>query len=232
VGGSLLSILPGPAAAPAPRRGGPGGPPPQALRSTVATATSLFAVQQLCAVPAAVALVLASLVFAAVAPAEFQAPDIGGGLWFRLGSAMAPYLALLIATVLLGQLVGGTASRHVARHQLGIGPALVAALRDAVRLPGLAGVALVSVAAYVGYLALALLLLRVLWAPIAPSFAAGQVAHPATPLLLVGFMAIWLCLVLGAGALHAWSSAWWSAELAAGDRPARREEASSSAHLT
>ena len=33
-----------------------------------------------------------------------------------------------------------------------------------------------------------------------------------TLLLLVGFVAIWLCLLLGAGALHAWASAWWSLE--------------------
>ena len=33
-------------------------------------------------------------------------------------------------------------------------------------------------------------------------------------LLLVGFVAIWLCLVLAGGALHAWSAATWSRLLA------------------
>jgi len=33
------------------------------------------------------------------------------------------------------------------------------------------------------------------------------------PLLLVGFVAIWLCLVAAGGALHGWAATWWSLEL-------------------
>jgi hypothetical protein len=34
-------------------------------------------------------------------------------------------------------------------------------------------------------------------------------------LLLVGFVAIWLCLILGGGALHAWGSVSWTRILGA-----------------
>jgi len=37
-------------------------------------------------------------------------------------------------------------------------------------------------------------------------FEGGPTIDPATVLLLVGFVAIWLCLVLGGGAVHAWGS--------------------------
>jgi hypothetical protein len=52
-----------------------------------------------------------------------------------------------------------------------------------------------------------------LWVPIARSLSAAQLGTPATPLLLVGFVAIWLCLLLASGALHAWTSGWWLTEL-------------------
>ena len=69
-------------------------------------------------------------------------------------------------------------------------------------------------AAQLAYLALRALLLRVLWAPIGAQLAVGGEIDVATGLLLVGFVAIWLCLVLAGGALQAWSAATWSRLLA------------------
>jgi hypothetical protein len=63
--------------------------------------------------------------------------------------------------------------------------------------------------ARVAYLAVAAIGLRVLWAPIGLRLEAGGM-DPAVGLLLVGFVAIWLCLVLGGGALHAWGSTSWT----------------------
>jgi len=57
----------------------------------------------------------------------------------------------------------------------------------------------------------------------APSLAAGQLVSTQALLLLVGFVAIWLTLVLALGALRAWVSAWWSLELAPADEGARPE---------
>jgi hypothetical protein len=71
--------------------------------------------------------------------------------------------------------------------------------------------------AFVGqlaYLAFAALLLTVLWRPIAAQLGAVGEIDVATGLLLVGFVAIWLCLVLAGGALQAWSAATWSRLLA------------------
>ena len=62
--------------------------------------------------------------------------------------------------------------------------------------------------------AVALGLLQLLWAPIAVDLAGGQLVSPRELLLLVGFVAVWLALVLVFGVLHAWISAWWSLELA------------------
>jgi hypothetical protein len=61
----------------------------------------------------------------------------------------------------------------------------------------------------IAYVLLAAVLLRVLWAPIGERLS-GAGIDAAVGLLLVGFVAIWLCLVLGGGALHAWGSASWS----------------------
>jgi hypothetical protein len=54
-------------------------------------------------------------------------------------------------------------------------------------------------------------LVGVLWAPIGLGLGNGEPIDATVALLLVGFVAIWLCLVLAGGALHAWGSAtWWT----------------------
>ena len=63
-----------------------------------------------------------------------------------------------------------------------------------------------------------LALLRVLWAPIGTAIADGRLLSPAALLLLLGFVTIWLALLLVAGALHVAVSAWWAMELARGHR--------------
>jgi hypothetical protein len=100
----------------------------------------------------------------------------------------------------------------------------VSAVREAPSALAGAGRAAVLLAATlllarVAYLALAAVLLRVLWAPVGVRLE-GEGIGLAAMLLLVGFVAIWLCLVLGGGALHAWGSAAWTRVLlgAAGGR--------------
>jgi hypothetical protein len=83
-----------------------------------------------------------------------------------------------------------------------------------------AGTLLTTTAALGAQLGLSTLLLVVLWKPIRLALDAGELATPSTILLLVGFTAIWLCLLLAGGALNAWASAWWSFGL---DRPAAKE---------
>ena len=57
-------------------------------------------------------------------------------------------------------------------------------------------------------------LLSVLWMPIGDALATGRLATPETLLLLLGFVAIWLGLLLAAGAVHVAVSAWWAIEQA------------------
>jgi hypothetical protein len=86
-------------------------------------------------------------------------------------------------------------------------------LRD-LRVAGVAALAqaVAVMVARVVYLAVAAVLLRVLWAPIGERVELAGI-DPAAALLLVGFVAIWLCLVLGGGALHAWGSVSWTGVL-------------------
>ena len=165
--------------------------------------------------PAAVVTMVLAIAVVAVAPGEFQSPDIGGPVLVRVAGAVAPLLLLLAAAVLVGQVVGSAAQRRATGpHAEHLGPALVHAAGDLrARAPRLFGVAAVTMVALAVLLALSTLLLRVLWAPIEASLGAGGLSDPQTVLLLVGFVAIWLCLVLAAGVVFAWASAWWSIEM-------------------
>ena len=178
----------------------------------------IFTVLLVAALPAAIAVAIVVAATAAIAPGEFGAPDLGGPLLARILGSLAPFVLLLAATILLGQAVGAAAIRRA----VGTGPQRIAeALRDGVRdvlrrPTRRLGLALTGTLAELLAVGLAFALLRVLWKSVAEDLAAGWLLSPATLSLLVGFVAVWLALLLIAGALHAWVSAWWSAELAPG----------------
>lgn len=154
---------------------------------------------------------------AAVAPAEFGAPDLGVPLALRIALRLAPLLAALAILAWLGQAFGAVAIRRaVGPNAVPVGDALRAAVRDLARNPArLLALALTSFLADLLAVGLAVALLRVLWAPIGADLAGGQLVSPAALLLLVGFVAIWLAVTLAFGALHVWVSTWWSLELGA-----------------
>lgn len=196
-------------------------------RSAVAALPGMVAVLMAASLPAAAAAGLLALRVVSVAPAVFQSPDVGGGPILRTLVAVAPFGALLGAALFVSQLIGAPALRRLATPATARPPTALDALRgsvgDLARRPvQLAATAALTLLAHVAYLAFVFLLLSVLWRPIAAELSAGLTFDPVVPALLVGFVAIWICLVLGAGALHAWASAWWSFELAAG-RPPERE---------
>jgi hypothetical protein len=125
---------------------------------------------------------------------------------------LAPWLAGVVLAAAAGATLHAAGARGVAA-----GRSVAAALREAPGRLARAGVAaaIQSVAMLVtrvGYLVVAATMLRVLWAPIEERLALDGI-DAAAALLLVGFVAIWLCLVLGGGALHAWGSATWSGVL-------------------
>lgn len=184
------------------------------LRPLPDDALRLWGVQLLAALPAAAAAVSVLIGLAAVAPAEYQSPDIGGTLAVRIVRDLLPFLALFAVAVIVGQTFGAAATHRAVGSGEAVAASLWGALRDLVGAPlRLLVTALVTLLAYGVGLLLAAGLLRVVWSPIRLQLANGQVGGPQTLLLLVGFVAIWLCLLIGAGALHAWASVWWALEL-------------------
>jgi hypothetical protein len=185
--------------------------PPLASSALVGLTITLIA-----ALPAALATAALLLGLVALAPAEFTSPDLGIPLAVRLARDLLPFVVALVLAVLLGQAIGGVALRRAlgSEGRL-VGAALADAGRDLAHHPwsriGVAGVGLLADAVAV---ALTYALLRVLWAPIGAQLAVGRLTSPDTLLLLVGFVAIWLALLLAAGALHVTISAWWALELA------------------
>ncbi|MDP9468096.1 MAG: hypothetical protein M3P32_05070, partial [Chloroflexota bacterium] len=177
-----------------------------------------FSVLLIAALPAvAISTALVSGI-AAVAPAEFGAPDIEGPLLLRILGHLVPLLSALVVVVLVGQAFGAAALRRaVGTHAIPVSAALRGGLRDLVAQPlARLGLSAVSILTDLLALAVATALLSVLWAPIKVQLAAGLLVSPQALLLLVGFVAVWLALVLAFGALHAWVSAWWTLELAHG----------------
>ena len=198
------------------------GTPGRSMTQELEMALSVMLVAVLPAVAAGAALISA---LAAVAPAEFGAPDLGVPLVLRIALRVAPLLATLVLFAWLGQALGAVAIRRViGPGSLPVGRALTTALQDVVRHPlRRLGLALSSFLADLLAVALAVALLRVVWAPIGVELAAGQLLTPAALLLLVGFVAIWLAVLLGFGALHVWVSTWWSLEIGTHGEVARPE---------
>lgn len=177
----------------------------------------VFSVMLVAVLPAiAVAAALVSGV-AAVAPAEFGAPDAGTPLALRIALRLLPLLVGLAVFVVAGQAYGAVAIRKAAGPDApSVSASLRAAMRDLIAHPARRiGLALVSLASDIAAVVLAVALLRVLWEPIGADLAGGQLISPQALLLLVGFVAVWLAIVLGFGALHVLISAWWSLELGA-----------------
>ena len=178
-------------------------------RATIAAARRLFVTALIGAVPTVVLLVLLGAVGASIAPGAFNAPE-GGGAVLRMLQQLAPLLAVLTVAIVLGAALAAVIGRGSA--SLRGAPQLLLRLGRA----GWAQVA-IGIGIQVIFLVLSALLLRVLWAPIGSELERGRIVV-ATGLLLVGFVAIWLCLVLAGGALHAWSATTWSRLLATGSR--------------
>jgi hypothetical protein len=179
-----------------------------------------FTITILATLPAAAATAALLLGVIAVAPDEFQSPDIGTPVLLRLAAPLLPYLILVVLASLVGQAFGGMAIRR--SHALPgapVAPALASSARSLVRRPWLGlGVATGGMLVDAATLLFSFALLRVLWAPIAAALGDGRLASPSTLLLLLGFVTIWLALLLIAGALHVAVSAWWAMELARGNR--------------
>jgi hypothetical protein len=178
-------------------------------RARFADAGRIAALAMTCAVPALVALAVLAFAAAAIGPAEFNSPQDGGGPLVRMAVRLAPIGAVTLVASVVGAALHAASARRAVD-----GRPILGALRDApatiVRAGGAVWMqALALLVARLVLLALAAILLRVLWAPIDLRLARDGI-DLAVGLLLVGFVAIWLCLVLAGGALHAWGSVSWT----------------------
>ena len=185
-------------------------------RASPADVVRFTAIGLVCAVPTMLAVVATVAAFAAVARGEFNAPEPGIGPLARTALRLAPLFAAIVVAAAAGAAVHAAAVRRAVA-----GGGVMTALREAP--PALAGagrsallLAATLLLARIAYLAVATILVRVLWAPIAVRLESEGIGLAAM-LLLVGFVAIWLCLVLGGGALHAWGSASWTRVIGAPD---------------
>jgi hypothetical protein len=198
-------------------------------RAAPRPAARAFVLGLLTATPALVAVLIAAIAAFAVAPAEFNAPENGAGPLIRTLLRIGPFVALAIALAVAGSAI------HAAAVRLAIeGRSVAGALRDAPPMLARAGAAAVVQAVALLVLrglsiAVVAILLRVLWAPIGARLASGGI-DVAVLLLLVGFVAIWLCLVLAGGALHAWGSVAWTRVLGAPAHETRRHRGGMETH--
>jgi hypothetical protein len=181
--------------------------------ASVADVRRMLAVNLVAALPAALSTLVVLIALVSVAPREFNAPDPAGGPVLQTVLRLGPYLGLLVLTAAVGAAMSAVAGRLAIGDRYGITGALRSAPGVALRAE-VAAHALIAFLAQVVFLAFGALLLSVLWAPIGAQLGAASGIDVATGLLLVGFVAIWLCLVLAGGALHAWSVATWSRLLA------------------
>jgi len=173
----------------------------------------VWGAQLVAAIPALVAVAALGAGLAAVGPGEYQSPDIGGPILLRLAGDLWPMELALLVAILIWQVYGAAAVRRADESGSGFMRALREAARDVRRRPlRLAGVAVGTALLDAAWLIGSWILLGRLWSPIG-ALLAGRLTDLGTALLLVAFIAIWLCVVAIGGALHAWSSAWWSLEL-------------------
>ena len=174
-------------------------------QASIRDAGNLLVIALLGAVPVALCVLTMAIAIVAIGPAEFNRPGEESPL-LRVVIRVAPLIVFGAVVAIAASTLSGLAGR-AAMH----GGSVMTGLAGAPALVGRAGRAglwhlAASVIVGLGYLLLSGLLLLVLWAPIRSALESGAPLDLASGLLLVGFVAIWLCLVLAGGALHAWAS--------------------------
>ena len=174
-----------------------------------------WGVQAVALVPLLLALVLVGYPVAAAAAAEWQAPDTAGvGFVGRLLVAVAPALVVVLLAALAAHAIGAAGMHRVVEGRASLRVAIRGAATDLRRrAPGVMAITLGGTLARVVLLANSFALLETMWRPIEGELAAGLlIALPTLPLLL-GFVFVWLCLVIASGALRTALTIWWGAEL-------------------
>lgn len=171
------------------------------------------AIAAVAAIPAVAALLAGAAAFLIVALDEFTSPGASDPL-VRSLLRIGPFVAVFLVAWVLGGLVHAGALRALVATDAGVATSLAEGTRRVWRAGSVAAAgAAATWLARIAYLGLVALLLRVLWAALAERLGTGTGIDAALLPLLVGFIAIWLCLVIGGGALHALAALTWSSLL-------------------
>ena len=178
-----------------------------AQRETPPSVPRAMAVLTVAALPALAAAVILGWLAAPAAVDAVLGSDPATPVSVRLLEATWPYLLALATVVVIVQAVGAAGLRRPGWRGLaaarGLGRRLIPQ-------------AAVTLVAFLGAQALTGGMLGVLWRPLDDRLADGGLAQPMTVILLLGFVWIWLVLVIICGVVQAWTSAWWQEELGAG----------------
>ncbi len=138
--------------------------------------------------------------------AAYLQPDADTPYFVRVLETAWPAVLILLVVIVVVQAFGAAALRRPGRQGLEFawrhGARLIpqAAVTTGVFLAGQVTTALVLVA---------------LWIPLGDRLADGHLSELSTAVLLLGFIWIWLVLVMLAGVVQAWISAWWTSALGA-----------------
>jgi hypothetical protein len=179
------------------------------------TTLSAFAIVLLASLPVLAVMLMVAYGVIAVAPAEYLSSDIGTPVLLRIAARVVPQLVAAAIVLVVVQALAAVALRQVvmvpARTATG---AIGVALREVRRRPlATIGLSLAATLADAVVVVVEVAALRVLWRPIAIGLGDGLLTRPGTIPLLLGFVAIWLGLLLASGALHVAVSAWWALQL-------------------
>jgi len=150
---------------------------------------------------------LAALLIWVAAPLFEEAyvqPDPGTPYLVRLFEVAWPALVVLFLAIVIVQAFGAAALRRPGREGIAF------AWRHG---PRLVPQAAATTSVFLGGQAATVVVLTALWVPLSGRLAAGHLSELSTVILLLGFVWIWLVLVILAGVVQAWISAWWTSEL-------------------
>jgi hypothetical protein len=194
---------------------------PRGRRPSSARATlDAFAIVLLGSVPVVAALGLVLVAAINVAPAEYLSSELSTPILLRIALRLVPQLLVVLLVLIAMQALAGVALRTSYANPTRPATVAFADAFRAIRARPLVplGVATVGLLMDALLVALNVAILGVLWPPIGTGLGDGLPSHPETILLLLGFVAIWLGLLLAAGALHTAVSAWWAMEVRTGAR--------------
>jgi hypothetical protein len=153
-------------------------------------------------------LILASVLLWVSAPAFLDAfgdPDPSTPYLVRVIGITWPALLALAAAASVAQAWGALALRLP-------WPVALPTLRH--RAHRVIPQAMLTMAVFLVGQLLTVVALSAVWDPLSGRLAEGGLSEPSTAVLLLGFVWIWLLLVILAGVVQAWISAWWTEELA------------------